>query len=58
MTEVFEPAGAGPDAVDEQGQKMFASGIANDLLDELVNRLQGEYGVTVDQAAIQRAMAF
>jgi peptidyl-prolyl cis-trans isomerase D len=58
VTEVFEPAGAGPDSVDEQGQKMFASGMANDLLDELVSKLQAEYGVTVDQSAIQRAMAF
>jgi peptidyl-prolyl cis-trans isomerase D len=58
VTEVFEPAGAGPNAVDEQGQKMFASGMANDLLDELVNKLQAEYGVTVDHSAIQRAMAF
>jgi peptidyl-prolyl cis-trans isomerase D len=58
VTETFEPAGAGPDAVDEQGRKMFASGMANDLLDELVNKLQAEYGVTVDHSAIQRAMTF
>jgi len=57
-TEVFEPAGAGPDSVDEQTRKMFASGMANDLLDQLVNKLQAEYGVTVDRSAIQRAMAF
>jgi peptidyl-prolyl cis-trans isomerase D len=58
VTEVFEPAGAGPDSVDEQTRKMFASGMANDLLDQVVNKLQAEYGVTVDRAAIQRAMAF
>jgi peptidyl-prolyl cis-trans isomerase D len=58
VTETFEPAGAGPDAVDEQARKMFASGVANDLLDELVNKLQAEYGVTVDHSAIQRAMTF
>ena len=58
VTEVFEPAGAGPDSVDEQGRKTFASGMANDLLDEVVNKLQAEYGVTVDHSAIERAMAF
>jgi peptidyl-prolyl cis-trans isomerase D len=58
VTEVFEPAGVGPDSVDEQARKSFASGMANDLLDQLVNKLQAEYGVTVDRAAIQRAMAY
>jgi hypothetical protein len=32
--------------------------MANDLLDQLVSKLQAEYGVTVDRQAIQRAMAF
>jgi peptidyl-prolyl cis-trans isomerase D len=58
VAEVFELAGADPDTVDEQTRKMFASGMANDLLGQLVNKLQAEYGVTVDQSAIQRAMAF
>jgi peptidyl-prolyl cis-trans isomerase D len=58
VTEVFEPAGAGPDSVDEQARKRYASGMANDLLDEVVNKLQAEYGVTVDHSAIERAMAF
>jgi peptidyl-prolyl cis-trans isomerase D len=58
VTEVFEPAGAGADSVDEQARKTFASGMANDLLDQLVSKLQAEYGVTVDRQAIQRAMAF
>ncbi|MDN5926275.1 MAG: SurA N-terminal domain-containing protein [Hyphomicrobiales bacterium] len=58
VAETFEPAGAGPDSVDEQARKMFASGMANDLLQQVVNKLQAEYGVTVDRSAIQRAMAF
>jgi peptidyl-prolyl cis-trans isomerase D len=58
VTEVFEPAGAGPDSVDEQGQKMFGLAMANDILDELVNKLQTEYHVTVDHAAVERAMAY
>jgi hypothetical protein len=32
--------------------------MSNDLLDEVVNKLQAEYGVTVDHSAIERAMAF
>ena len=58
VTEVFEPAGAGPDSVDEEQRNAFSSGLADDLLDQLVARLQSEYTVTVDQAAVQRALAF
>ena len=58
VAEVFEPAGAGPDAVPEDARKSFASGLSDDLLDQLVARMQTEYDVTVDQSAIQRALAF
>ncbi|MDQ2634853.1 MAG: SurA N-terminal domain-containing protein [Pseudomonadota bacterium] len=58
VTEVFEPAGAGPDSVPEDAQNSFASGMADDLLDQLVARLQGEYAVTVNRAAIDQALAF
>ena len=58
VAEVFEPAGAGPDAVPEDARKSFASGLSDDLLDQLVARLQTEYDVTVDQSAIQQALAF
>ena len=58
VTEVFEPAGAGPGSVDEREQKSAADGMANDLLEELVTKLQAQYGVTVDHGAIERAMAF
>jgi peptidyl-prolyl cis-trans isomerase D len=58
VTEVFEPAGAGPDSVPEEERKTFASGLSNDLLDQLVARLQTEYEVTVDRAAIEHALAF
>ncbi len=43
VTEVFEPAGAGPDAVPEDARNSFAAGMSDDLLDQLVARLQGEY---------------
>jgi peptidyl-prolyl cis-trans isomerase D len=58
VTEVFEPAGAGADSVPVDAQKSFASGLADDLLDQLVARLQTEYAVTVDRTAIEHALAF
>ena len=42
----------------DEARKSFSSGLADDLLDQLVARLQGEFGVTVNEAAIQRALSF
>ena len=58
VTEVFEPAGAGPDSVPENQRQQFAAGLSDDLLDQLVARLQTEYEVTVNQSAIDQALAF
>ena len=58
VTEVFEPAGAGADAVSAENRQAYASGMADDLLDQLVSRLQGEIGVTTNPAAIQQALSF
>lgn len=58
VTEVFEPAGAGPDAVPEDLKNAMASGMSDDLLDQLVARLQGEYEVTVNRAAVNQALSF
>ena len=58
VTEVFEPAGADANSIPEETQNAFASGIADDLLDQLVAKLQGEYGVTVNRSAIEQALAF
>jgi peptidyl-prolyl cis-trans isomerase D len=58
VTEVFEPAGAGAEAVPEEQRRAFASGLADDLLDQLVSRLHGEYEVLVNRAAIDQALAF
>ena len=57
VAEVFEPAGADASAVPEDAQRTFAQGISDDLLDQLVAQLQGEYQVKVDQGAITRALA-
>jgi peptidyl-prolyl cis-trans isomerase D len=58
VTEVFEPAGADANSIPEDAQKSFASGMADDLLDQLVTKLQGQYGVTVNRSAIEQALAF
>ncbi|HEY6631097.1 MAG TPA: SurA N-terminal domain-containing protein [Rhizobiaceae bacterium] len=58
VTEVFEPAGADASTIPEDAQKSFASGMADDLLDQLVAKLQAEYGVTVNRSAIEQALAF
>ena len=58
VTEVFEPAGADASSVAEDVQKSFSSGLADDLLDQLVARLQAEYGVAVDRTALAQALAF
>jgi peptidyl-prolyl cis-trans isomerase D len=58
VTEVFAPASAGPEAVPDQTQEALASGMADDLLDQLVARLQAQYGVTVNRSAINQALSF
>lgn len=58
VTEVFEPAASGPDAVPEESRRVFDAGLVNDLVGQMVERLKGEYGVTVDRDAATRALAF
>ncbi|MBL8584189.1 MAG: SurA N-terminal domain-containing protein [Rhizobiaceae bacterium] len=58
VTEVFEPAGAGPDAISEDQRKAFSQGLADDLLDEMVARLQTDFGVEVNQGVASRALSF
>ncbi|PSJ61703.1 peptidylprolyl isomerase [Kumtagia ephedrae] len=58
VTEVFEPAASSPDAVLEAERRNHSTGLVNDMLDQLVARLEGEYPVRVDQAAMARALAF
>jgi peptidyl-prolyl cis-trans isomerase D len=44
--------------VPENARQQFAAGLSEDLLDQLVARLQTEYEVTVNQNAIQQSLAF
>jgi len=55
--EAIEPAGADASSVPEDMQKSFASGISDDLLDQLVAQLQTQYQVQIDQVAITQALA-
>jgi peptidyl-prolyl cis-trans isomerase D len=57
VAQVTEPAGADASSVPEDLQKSFATGISDDLLDQLVAQLQTQYPVKVDQIAISQAMA-
>lgn len=57
VAEVIEPAGADASSVPEDMQKSFASGISDDLLDEMVAQLQTQYPVQIDQVAISQALA-
>lgn len=58
VTEVFEPVAAGPEAISDDVRQGFATGMSNDLLDQLVAQLQTQFSVSVNQAAITQAMAF
>ncbi|PLP58944.1 peptidylprolyl isomerase [Mesorhizobium loti] len=55
VAEVFEPAGADASAVPDDVKKSFASGMSDDLLEELVAQLQLQFSVKVDQVAIEQA---
>lgn len=58
VTDVVVPVDAGPEAIPESTRDSLASAFADDLLDQLVARLQTVYPVTVDRGAIQQALSF
>lgn len=58
VTGVSQPMAAGPDAIDENTRQRMAAGLSDDLLDQLVARLQGVYPVSVNQNALQQALSF
>jgi peptidyl-prolyl cis-trans isomerase D len=57
VSETYEPADKSPSAIAEDQKKRANSAVSDDLLDQLVARLQGEYPVIVNQALIERALA-
>ena len=58
VTEVFEPASASAESLPDEVVESIAQGIENDLLDQLVVRLQAEHKVTVNRNAMQQALNF
>ncbi|WP_404933093.1 SurA N-terminal domain-containing protein [Nitratireductor sp. L15S-10] len=58
VTEVFEPASATAESVSDNQRAAMRSALADDLLDQMVARLQGKYPVTVNRAAMQEALSF
>ena len=58
ITDIVQPVDTGPEATPQQMRDSFASGIADDLLDQLVTRLQGQYEIKVDRGAMQQALSF
>lgn len=58
VTEAFEPAGASAESIAPESQQAFRSGLADDLLDQLVGKLRNEYEVTINEAAIRQALSF
>ena len=58
VTEVFEPASAGPETVAQETRQSLSQGLADDLLDQLVSELQSKYEVRINQSAINQALSF
>jgi peptidyl-prolyl cis-trans isomerase D len=51
-----QPTGDVPDAQDKQITAL-ANAAGDDILDQMVNQLQTKYGVSINQALAQQAMA-
>jgi len=58
VVETIEPADADASSIPDDARRTFSSGMANDLIDQLVSRLRGEYDVEINQNAIDRALTF
>lgn len=58
ILETIEPADAEASSIPEDARRTFGNGMANDLIDQLVSRLRGEYDVEINQNAIDRALTF
>ncbi len=56
VTEIFAPSDTSPTAIPNDQKKATSNGMADDLLDQLVARLETIYPVTMNPAALQAAM--
>jgi peptidyl-prolyl cis-trans isomerase D len=55
VTEVFAPADASENAIEANQKKALENGLADDLLDQMVARLQENYPVSINEAALAAA---
>src|SRR5690606_25703320 len=58
VADVIQPIDASPEAIPEETRTALAAGLSDDLIDQLVARLQTQYSVSVDRNAIQQALSF
>jgi len=58
VTETMMPVDADGNSIPEDTRNALSSGLSDDLLDQLVARLQGQYPVSVNQRAIEQALSF
>lgn len=58
VTEVFAPANASGDTLPANVAQNQAGALADDLLDQLIERLQAQYPVSINQNAAQQALSF
>lgn len=58
VTEVIEPAGLSAESISQERREAAATGLADDLLSQLIAELQKQYPVKINQTAINNAMAF
>ena len=58
VTAVNDAASVTAEAVADEQRALVSQQIADDILDQMVARLQAEYGVSVNQALAERALAF
>ncbi|WP_439272386.1 SurA N-terminal domain-containing protein [Pseudochrobactrum sp. HB0163] len=58
ITETTEPAGVSAESLPQDTRNAIAARISDDLLEQLVGRLQGEYPVRINQPLIDQALAF
>ncbi|WP_309085366.1 peptidyl-prolyl cis-trans isomerase [Chelativorans sp.] len=58
VTEVFEPAATTAESLPEDVRNAISQGLENELLNQLVGRLQAEHEVIVNRTALQQALTF
>ncbi|MBX8814651.1 peptidylprolyl isomerase, partial [Ochrobactrum sp. MR34] len=58
VTETTEPAGVSAESLPQGTRDAISSRIGDDLLEQLVGRLQSEYPVKINQTLMDQALSF